>query len=153
MKLSEFKNKVIELKGEEEWKKIINKREYKIYVSPEEEQLEAVYNNPYDIQFSNNPSEKAQLYAIVQSIPIIDYIKQPTDNVIEEVIKKIEHTSDYLYILKHLENDLNEIKEKIEISKLIEMTLTDIENLRYVYFKERGDDTSDYMLCEEDGCI
>ena len=35
MKLSEFKNKVIELKGEEEWKKIINKREYKIYVSPE----------------------------------------------------------------------------------------------------------------------
>lgn len=153
MKLSEFKNKVIELKGEEEWKKIINKREYKIYVSPEEEQLEAVYNNPYDIQFINNPSEKIQLYAIAQSIPIIDYIKQPTDNIIEEVIKKIEYTSDYLYILKHLENDLNEIKEKIEISKLSEMTLTDIENLRYVYFKERGEDTIDYMLCKEDGCI
>ena len=150
MKLSEFKNKVIELKGEEEWEKIIGRREYKIYVSSEEEQLEAIYKNPYDIQFSNNPSEKAQLYAIEQSIPIIDFIKQPTDNVIEEAIKKIEHISDYVYILKLLENDLNEIKEKIEISKLSEMTLTDIENLRYVYLKERGKDTSNYMLVEDD---
>ena len=47
MKLSEFKETVIAIRGKEEWEK----EEFKIYMAPEEEQLKMVKNSGYNIDY------------------------------------------------------------------------------------------------------
>ena len=134
MKLSEFKNKVIEKFGEGYWKKFTNSEAYKTYIASKEKQLElikkkpfaidyiknpsedlqleAVKQNGYAIEYIKNPTEKVQLEAVREIITSIRYIKNPTDKVIEEVVKKIINNEEgiYLFILKYIENDLREDK-------------------------------------------
>ena len=64
MKLSELKEIIIRQIGSEEWEKLKNSYEYKVYSSNEEEQLEILKRNPYTIKFINNPTEKMQLDVI-----------------------------------------------------------------------------------------
>ena len=140
MKLSEFKNKVIEKFWEGYWKEFTNSEAYKTYIASKEKQLELIKNKPfaidyiknpsedlqleavkqngYAIEYIKNPTEKVQLEAVREIITSIRYIKNPTDKVIEEVVKKIINNEEgiYLFILKYIENDLakeeanNEIK-------------------------------------------
>ena len=118
MKISELKEKVINLKGPKVWDYIVSSDAYKIYTASEEEQLKAVQQDEYNIIYINNPTEKVQLEAVREIITSIRYIKNPTDKVIEEVVKKIKNNEEgiYLFILKYIENDLakeeanNEIK-------------------------------------------
>ena len=134
MKLSEFKNKVIEKFGEGYWKKFTNSEAYKTYIASKEKQLELIKNKPfaidyiknpsedlqleavkqngYAIEYIKNPTEKVQLEAVREIITSIRYIKNPTDKVIEEVVKKIINNEEgiYLFILKYIENDLREDK-------------------------------------------
>lgn len=136
MKLSEFKNKVIEKFGEGYWKKFTNSEAYKTYIASKEKQLELIKNKPfaidyiknpsedlqleavkqngYAIEYIKNPTEKVQLEAVREIITSIRYIKNPTDKVIEEVVKKIINNEEgiYLFILKYIENDLKEDKEE-----------------------------------------
>lgn len=108
MKLSEFKEKVIEGYGEEEWKEIENSYVYKAYSATEEEQIEAVKQDGYTITDINNP----------------------TDKVIKEAIKniKIDYAYNLKYILRFLENDLKE-EQTIKLSELKNMTLKQIKEL------------------------
>lgn len=159
MKLSEFKEKVIELKGQERWDYIVNSDAYKIYTAPEEEQLKAVENKPYNmeyikdpseevqleavkqwgytIQYINNPSEKVQLQAVRQDGGAIQYIKNPTEEIL---LKAIERCSglNLEYILRFIENDLKAKREEqtIKLSELSKMPLENIEKLLNEYKKE-----------------
>ena len=152
MKLSEFKEKVIEGYGEEEWKEIENSYVYKAYSATEEEQIEAVkqdgtiiryINNPSKelqleavkangnaIEYMNNPSEEVQLEAVKQDGYTITDINNPTDKVIKEAIKniKIDYAYNLKYILRFLENDLKE-EQTIKLSELKNMTLKQIKEL------------------------
>ena len=130
MKLSEFKEKVIEEYGEEEWKEIENSYVYKIYTAPEEEQIEAVKQDGCAIEYINNPSEEVQLKAVKQVGDTIRDINNPTDKVIKEAIKNIEidYAYNLEYILRFLENDLKE-EQIIKLSELKNMTLEQIKEL------------------------
>ncbi len=130
MKLSEFKEMVIEIYGKEAWEEIEESYIYKIYTAPEEEQLQVVKEDGYDIEYINNPSEKIKLEAVkenglaIQCINnpseevqleaikkdglAIRYVKNPSEKVIQESIKGFGMNNTYKlkYMLKFLENDL-----------------------------------------------
>lgn len=130
MKLSEFKNKVIELKGNKMWEQIENSIGYKIYTAPEEEQLDELEEDGTVIQYIKNPTEEMKVLAVKETIQAMNYIddpseevqleaikkdprilkniKKPTEKVIRKAIKGINEYYDFTYILKHLENNLNE---------------------------------------------
>lgn len=128
MKLSEFKEYIINKFGEKSWENYENTYAYSIYSSNEEEQkkvlqkdgtniryinnpseevqFEAIKENGYAIQFINNPSEEIQFEAIKQNpLSIID-IKNPSEKLIEEAVKGINYSFDSGYLLRHIENDL-----------------------------------------------
>ena len=108
MKLIEFKEKVIELRGEKEWEKVENSDTYKIYKSSEEEQLEAIRNDRSDTSNIYNPSEELQLEAIKKDPWNIMFMKNPTDKVILEVLKSNMHIRTLIKdILRHIEDDIN----------------------------------------------
>ena len=88
MKLSEFKEKVIELKGQERWDYIVNSDAYKIYTAPEEEQLKAVENKPYNMEYIKDPSEEVQLEAVKQWGYTIQYIKNPSEKVQLQAVRQ-----------------------------------------------------------------
>lgn len=135
MKLSEFKKNVIEIHGIEAWEEMEESYIYKLYTAPEEEQLQAVKEDGYDIEYMNNPSEEIQLEAVRQngySIQCINnpseevqleaikedgltirYVKNPTEKMLQEAIKGFDMNNTYKlkYMLKFLENDLNEERE------------------------------------------
>lgn len=132
MKLSEFKERVIELRGEKEWKKVENSNTYKIYKSSEEEQLDAIRNDRSNISsnISNiyNPSEELQLEAVKKDPLSIMFMKNPTDKVILEVLKSDIHIRTLIQdILRHIEDDINkehkEIKIPIKLSELKKIIL------------------------------
>ena len=126
MKLSEFKEYIINKFGEKEWEKIESTYEYKIYVAPKEEQLKAVkergddikyIKNPSEelkieaikcihtaIQYIDNPSEELQLLAVKQSYFSLLYLHNPSDEVLKEALKDKNCSIDYM--LKHIKNDL-----------------------------------------------
>lgn len=130
MKLSEFKNKVIELKGNKMWEQIENSIGYKIYTAPEEEQLDELEEDGTVIQYIKNPTKEMKVLAVKETIQAMNYIddpseevqleaikkdprilkniKKPTEKVIRKAIKGINEYYDFTYILKHLENNLNE---------------------------------------------
>ena len=132
MKLSEFKEYIINKFGELMWEGIEDLSAYKIYIASEEKQKETVQkdgtcikyiNNPSEdiqliavrengstIQYIHNPSEKVQLEAVKENPFAIGYIKNPTDKVLQKTIKLMEYnkipTWQYIDFFKHLENDL-----------------------------------------------
>lgn len=108
MKLSEFKEMVIEIYGKEAWEEIEESYIYKIYTAPEEEQLQVVKEDGYDIEYINNPSEKIKLEAVKENGLAIRYVKNPSEKVIQESIKGFGMNNTYKlkYMLKFLENDL-----------------------------------------------
>lgn len=111
MKLSEFKQLVIELRGEKEWKKVENSNTYKIYKASEKEKLDAIRGNRSDIGSINNPSEEVQLESIKKGPWNVMFIKNPTDKVIAEVLKSSIHIRTLIKdILRHIEDDLKEEK-------------------------------------------
>lgn len=108
MKLSKFKEKVIELKGNKMWEQIENSIGYKIYIAPEEEQLEILKRNPYAIKFINNPTEKMQLDVIKYDDINILNINNPTDKVLEQVMKNMNSDNRFVkgvYLLRYIEKD------------------------------------------------
>ena len=155
MKISELKKKIIEKFGEGYWKKFTNSEAYKTYTASKEKQLELIKNNPfaidyinnpsedlqlevikqngYAIEYINNPTEKVQLEAVREIITSIRYINNPTDKVIQELIEKIDidNTCNFKYILRFLENDLKEEREEqtIKLYELKNMTLEQIKEL------------------------
>ena len=148
MKLSEFKKKVIELRGKEVWEDIKESPEYEVYIATEKEQIEAIkleegdilyINNPTkemqlkavkyfgsNIEYIKNPSEEVQLQAVTKEGDNIKFIENPTDEVITEAIKTIAHEPDFRFILRHIENDS---EETVKLSKLRDMTLDEIKDL------------------------
>ena len=130
MRLSEFKEYIINKFGEKLWGNYESSYAYLIYLSNEEEQkkelqkdgtlirfinnpseevkIEAIKENPYAIRYIRNPSKKLQLFAVKQNpLSIID-IKNPTEKIIEESVKGFTLSIDNNYVLRHLENDLKE---------------------------------------------
>lgn len=133
MKLSEFKNFIINKFGKEKWEKYKGAYGYKIYSATEEEQLkivqkegtdiqyisnptekiqlEAVKKNGYAIRFIKNPSEKVQLLAVKQDGYALHYINNPSEKVMQQAIKGINYLYDGECLLRHLENDLKDKRE------------------------------------------
>ena len=126
MKLSEFKKKVIELRGKEVWEDIKESPEYEVYIASEKEQIEAIKLEEGDILYINNPTKEMQLKAEKYFGSNIEYIENPTDEVITEAIKTIDHEPDFRFILRHIENDS---EETVKLSKLRDMTLDEIKEL------------------------
>ena len=109
MKLSELKETVIVIRGKEEWEKIENAEELKIYMAPEEEQLKIVKNSGYNIDYMYNQTEEIQAAAIYQDAINIDYMKNPSDTVIVSALRSYRSTRTIIMqILKYIENDLKE---------------------------------------------
>nr|DAW52715.1 MAG TPA: hypothetical protein [Caudoviricetes sp.] len=107
MKLSELKETVIAIRGKEEWEKIENSEEFKIYMAPEEEQLKIVKKSGYNIDFVYNQTEKIQAMAMYQNPINIDYMKNPSDIVIVSALRSYRSTRTIIMqILKYIENDL-----------------------------------------------
>ena len=112
MKLSELKEIVIAIRGKEEWEKIENSEDYKIYIAPEEEQLKAVKKNGYNIECVYNQTEKIQAMAIYQDAICMDYMKNPSDSIISSALRSYRSTKSIIIpILKYTENDLKEERE------------------------------------------
>lgn len=107
MKLSELKETVIAIRGKEEWEKIENSEEFKIYMAPEEEQLKIVKKSGCNIEYVYNQTEKTQETAIYQDATNIDYMKNPSDMVIVRALRSYRSTRTIIMqILKYIENDL-----------------------------------------------
>ena len=132
MKLSEFKQLVIELRGEKEWEKVENSNTYKIYKASEEEQLDAIRNDRSDTSNIYNPSEELQLEAVKKDPWNIMFMKNPTDKVILEVLKSDIHIRTLIKdILRHIEDDINKKSKKIKIP-------TKLSELKKIVLKEYG---------------
>lgn len=97
MKLSEFKNKVIEKFGEGYWKEFTNSEAYKTYIASKEKQLELIKNKPFAIDYIKNPSEDLQLEAVKQNGYAIEYINNPSERVQIEAIKQYPFNIEYIH--------------------------------------------------------
>ena len=148
MKLSEFKKHVIKIHGKEMWERIEDSDEYQIYIASERDQKRKVKEEPYNIEYINNPrediktlavkgkanciayiynpSEKVQLEAVKETACVISFIKNPTDRVIQEVINNFKYGENNNFILRFIENDID---KKISLSELRKMKLEEIKEL------------------------
>ena len=112
MKLSEFKEIILRKFGEKGWEEFKNSSEYLTYNATEKKVLEKIKNDNNNIRYINNPTEEMQLEVMKRSNPYpfyyIQLINIPTKKVLQEVINRADTIHDYKYILKHIENDLNE---------------------------------------------
>nr|DAU92540.1 MAG TPA: hypothetical protein [Caudoviricetes sp.] len=110
MKLSEFKEIILRKFGEKGWEEFKNSSEYLTYNATEKKVLEKIKNDNENIRFINNPTEEMQLEVMKRSNPFyyIQLINIPTKKVLQEAINRADTIHDYKYILKHIENDLNE---------------------------------------------
>ena len=110
MKLSEFKEIILRNFGEKGWEEFKNSTEYLTYIATEKKVLEKIKNNNDDIRYINNPTEEMQLEVMKRSNPFyfIQLINKPTEKVLQEAINRADTIEDYKYILKHIENDLDE---------------------------------------------
>ena len=137
MKLSEFKETGIAIRGKEEWEKIENTEEFKIYMAPEEEQLKMVKNSGYNIDYVYNQTEKMQADAIYQDAINIDYMKNPSANIISSALRSNRSTKAIVMsVLKYIENDLEEKEETIKLSELSKMSWEEIDKLIMKYKEE-----------------
>ena len=135
MKLSEFKQMVIELRGKKDWEKVENSNTYKIYKASEKEQLDAIREKNSDISdigSINNPSEELQLEAVKKEPWNIMFIKNPTDKVIAEVLNSDIHIRTLIKdILRNIEDDINKEPKEIKIP-------TKLSELKKIVLKEYG---------------
>lgn len=115
MKLSEFKKEVIKEFGERGWNKLKETFAYKVYIAPEEEQLEMIKKDPFDIKFINNPSEEIQLEAIKTYWNTIDEIYNPSKKTLMKILKEVGEVTDLEDLFKHIENDFPKKETKGEI--------------------------------------
>lgn len=138
MKLSEFKETVIAIRGKEEWEKIEDSEEFKIYMAPEEEQLKIVKKSGYNIDYVYNQTEKMQADAIYQDAINIDYMKNPSANIISSALRSNRSTrAIVMSVLKYIENDLEEKEETIKLSELSKISLEEIEELIRKYKNDK----------------
>lgn len=111
MKLSEYKEYIINKFGEKLWGNYESSYAYSIYLSNEEEQKKELQKDGTLIRFINNPSEEVQLESIKKGPWNVMFIKNPTDKVIAEVLKSSIHIRTLIKdILRHIEDDLKEEK-------------------------------------------
>ena len=130
MKLSKFKEKIIEIHGKEKWERVENTDGFNIYNSSKKEQINEIEKDGNNIRFIYNPSEEMQLIAVKENSSAIQYIdspseelqllaveddptiiidiKNPTEKVIQEAIKGMDFYFYGMHLLRHLENDLKE---------------------------------------------
>lgn len=106
MKFSEFKEKIIELKGEKEWEHFKNTNAYDAYTGTKKEQKEILNTDGTYIMYINNPSEELQLIALSRSHYSLLYMHNLSERVMKEAVKG--DNFDKACALKYIENDLNE---------------------------------------------
>lgn len=106
MKLSEFKKEIIKEFGERGWNELKETYGYKIYIAPEEEQLEAMKENIEAFDYINNPTEEMQIEAIEYRWHTINEICNPSKNVLLKLMKEVEDVIELEDLFKHIENDL-----------------------------------------------
>lgn len=104
MKLSEFKEKIIEVHGKERWERVENTDGFKLYTAPEEEQINEIKKNGFRLL----------------------YVGKPTDELIEMAIESMENEYELAYLLCLIEDDQN---KTVKLSELRNMTLEEIKEL------------------------
>ena len=104
MKLSEFKEKVIEIHGKEKWERVENTDGFNIY----------------------NSSKKEQINEIEKDGGRLLYVGKPTDELIEMAIESMENAYELAYLLCLIEDDQN---KTVKLSELRSMTLEEIKDL------------------------
>lgn len=144
MKLSEFKEKVIEIHGREVWEEVEKSYVYKTYTAPEEEQLKEVQGSGYAIQYINNPSEEIKLEALKKDGYAIQYINNPTEKMKleaikqnEDVIECIDNPSEEMQLIAVKNNGNNIIEIHNPTDKVIQeaikkIDINNIYNLKYM---------------------
>ena len=88
MKLSEFKKRVIKIHGKEMWERIEDSDEYQIYTASERDQKRKVKENPYNVEYINNPSEEIKILAVKGKAGCITYINNPSEALQLQAVKK-----------------------------------------------------------------
>ena len=104
MKLSEFKEKIIEIHGKEMLEKIENGVEYKLYNSTREKQIDEIKDNGFNLLF----------------------VEKPTAELLEIAIETMGNTYELVCLLCFIENDLD---KTVKLSELRNMTLEEIKDL------------------------
>lgn len=137
MKISEFKDYIINKYGKKEWKKYENTYGYLIYSATEEEQRKKLQINGKDIQYINNPSEELQFIAVREEGYALEYIDNPSEMIQIEAIKEnpyaiqyISNPSEKLQLLAVKRNPLSIIDIKNPTEKVIEEVVKSID---YMY--------------------
>ena len=104
MKLSEFKEKIIEIHGKEKWERVENTDGFNIYNSSKEEQINEI------------KKDGSRLI----------YVGKPTDELIEMAIESMDNAYELVCLLCFMENDLD---KTVKLSELRNMTLEEIKDL------------------------
>ena len=88
MKLSEFKKHVIKIHGKEMWERIEDSDEYQIYIASERDQKRKVKEEPYNIEYINNPREDIKTLAVKGKANCIAYINNPSEELQLQAVKE-----------------------------------------------------------------
>ena len=96
MKLSEFKKKIIKLKGQKDWEYFKETNGYKMYMADKEEQKRLLDKNENYIGYINNPSEEMQIKAIQKNGYAIKYINNPSKKVQLLAVKSSPYFIQYI---------------------------------------------------------
>lgn len=97
MKLSEFREIIIKLKGKILWERIEKTEEFKIYIlDDKEKQLKKIKLNAHFIKYIKNPSEEMQLEVVKQDGEAIQYIKNPSEEVKLAAVKQNGYAIEYI---------------------------------------------------------
>ena len=127
MKLSEFKEHIINKYDEKAWKNYENTYGYSVYLSTEEKQKEIVQKDGTCIKYINNPSEDIQLEAVKNEAFSLEYIDNPSKKVKIEAIERnpyaiqyISNPSEKLQLLAVKKNPLSILEIKNPTEKVIQ---------------------------------
>lgn len=96
MKLSEYKNAIINKYDKKAWEDYKSTYAYFIYSLTEEEQKRKLQKDGNNIRHINNPSEELQLIAVKENGSAIQYINNPSEKVQMEAL--IRNPSAIYYI-------------------------------------------------------
>ena len=104
MKLSKFKEKIIEIHGKEKWERVENTDGFNIY----------------------NSSKKEQINEIEKDGGRLLYVGKPTDELIEMAIESMKNAYEFVCLLCLIEDDQD---KTVKLSELRNMTLEEIKDL------------------------
>lgn len=141
MKLSEFKEIVIAIRGKEEWECFKEKEGYIVYTATEEYKKKFIQINGCNIQYIDNPTEEMKYIAVSRNSSSIRHIDNPSEELQLLAVEKIPYDIQYIdnpsekVQLKAVEQDpvvINIIKNPTERVIKTAIMYSNFHNYEYI---------------------